>query len=356
MQQIQKENNNNANEGSFTWKSPSNIALVKYWGKHGNQLPNNPSISFSLNESFTQSTLEYTKKETEGFDIRVLLDGEHNDKFAKKLVAFFGKIHAELPFISQYSFTLKTHNSFPHSSGIASSASGMSALSLCLLSLKELLGSKMGEEEFFRTASRLSRIGSGSASRSVYGGLVVWGRHSEIIGSSDDFAVPYPLEVHPVFQNFQDTILIIHEGSKSVSSTDGHALMDRHPFARQRFEEARNNLSKLISVLRAGDLQEFGTIVEKEALMLHALMMCSEPPFILMKPNTLAAITKISEFRKQNGVPVYFTLDAGANVHILYPENAKGVVMKFIEEELAMYCENKKYICDCVGNGPEHIA
>jgi diphosphomevalonate decarboxylase len=356
MQQTQKHTDNNVNGGTITWKSPSNIALVKYWGKHGNQLPANPSISFSLSQSFTQSSLEYTKKEVEGIDIRVLLDGEHNEKFAKKLVSFLAKIQAELPFINQYSFTLKTHNSFPHSSGIASSASGFSALSLCLLTLKETLSGKMAENEFTKYASYLSRIGSGSACRSVYGGLVVWGRHSEIPGSSDDFAIPYPFEINPVFKNFQDTILIIHEGSKSVSSTEGHALMDRHPFARQRFDEARHNLSRLVSVFRAGDLDEFGLIVEKEALMLHALMMCSEPPFILMKPNTLAAITKIAEYRKQSGVPVFFTLDAGANVHVLYPESAKANVLTFIEKELAGYCENKKYICDGVGNGPELIA
>ncbi len=346
----------NIEEGSVTWKSPSNIALVKYWGKHGVQLPSNPSISFTLNECYSQSTLEYTRKEEKGFDIQVLLDGEKNEKFAQKILGFFEKIQAELPIISQYSFVLKTHNSFPHSSGIASSASGMSALSLCLLSLNELVNGAQGDDAFYQNSSYLARIGSGSAARSVYGGLVVWGRHAEIINSSDEFATPYPFEVNPVFDTFNDTILLIHEGEKNISSTVGHSMMTHHPFARRRFEEARTNLSRLVSVFRSGDLAEFGQIVESEALMLHALMMCSTPPYILMKPNTLAVIEKIWDFRKQNSVSLFFTLDAGANVHLLYPDADKQVINSFIESELAQYCENKKYICDHVGKGPELIA
>lgn len=357
MQQPQETTTSNKIEqGSITWKSPSNIALVKYWGKHSVQLPSNPSVSFTLSESYTQTTLEYVKKENDGhFDVKVLLDGEENEKFAQKVLSFFDKIHAELPLVADYSFTLKTHNSFPHSSGIASSASGMSALSLCLLSLDGLRHPVNDKNEFLQKASYFARIGSGSASRSMYGGLVVWGRHAEIINSSDEYGIPYPFDVHPVFNTFQDTILLIHEGEKSISSTVGHSLMNTHPFARQRFEEARTNLSRLVSVFRSGDLEEFGQIVEQEALMLHALMMCSEHPYILMKPNTLAAIEKIWEFRKQNSLPLFFTLDAGANVHVLYPESEKEVVGDFIKNELSAYCENKKYICDCVGKGPELI-
>jgi diphosphomevalonate decarboxylase len=357
MQQPQETSTKNTIEnGTFTWKSPSNIALVKYWGKHGLQLPSNPSISFTLNESYTQTSLEYSKKENDGnFDVTVFLDEDRNEKFEQKILVFLDKIKAELPLVSDYSFTLKTHNSFPHSSGIASSASGMSALSLCLLSLQGLVSPIVDKEEFLQKASYFSRIGSGSASRSVYGGLVVWGRHAEIINSSDEYATPYPFEVDPVFETFNDTILLIHEGEKNISSTVGHSLMNTHPFAQQRFEEARVNLSRLVSVFRSGDLEEFGQIVEQEAMMLHALMMCSTPPYILMKPNTLAVIEKIWDFRKQNNVPLFFTLDAGANVHVLYPENDKTMVNGFIENELAGYCENKKYICDCVGNGPELI-
>lgn len=358
MQQLQEiDSTNTIDKGAFTWKSPSNIALVKYWGKHGLQLPSNPSISFTLSESYSKTTLEYEKRENDGhFDVEVYLDEARNEKFEQKILAFFDKIKSELPFIYNYSFTLKTHNSFPHSSGIASSASGMSALSLCLLSLEGLLNPVDDKAMFLQKASYYSRIGSGSASRSVYGGLVVWGRHAEIINSSDEYATPYPFEVHSIFETFNDTILLIHEGEKSISSTVGHSLMNTHPFAQQRFEEARANLSKLVSVFRSGDLEDFGQIVEQEAMMLHALMMCSTPPYILMKPNTLAVIEKIWDFRKQNSVPLFFTLDAGANVHVLYPDSDKATVESFIENELSGYCENKKYICDRVGNGPELIA
>lgn len=353
MPQIQTLSGKNITEGSYTWISPSNIALVKYWGKHGNQMPANPSLSFSLSKCFTQSTLEFIKKDKPGgLDIEVELDGMPSPSFKEKILTFFNKVINDLPIVTEYTFKLKTHNSFPHSSGIASSASGMSALVLCLITLEaDTEGYEKGDE-FYRRASYFARIASGSACRSVYGGLVEWGRHTEIPESHDMYAIPYPFEPHPVFNTYCDTILLIHEGAKSLSSSAGHELMNRHPFARQRFEEARTNLSKLVSVIRAGDVEEFGKIVEKEAMMLHALMMCSEPPYILMKPNTLASIEKIWQYRRKTKTPVHFTLDAGANVHVLYPATHKAEVEQFIAAELAGFCENKKYICDTVGNGP----
>lgn len=96
--------------------------------------------------------------------------------------------------------------------------------------------------------------------------------------------------------------------------------------------------------------------MKKEALTLHALMMASKPPYILMHPNTLEVINKIRTFRQENNVPVYFTLDAGPNVHILYPHNVKDMVTHFIEEELVYLCENGRVIHDNVGKGPRKIS
>ena len=143
------------------------------------------------------------------------------------------------------------------------------------------------DEDFYRFASTLSRLGSGSASRSVYGNLVVWGKHMLIDGSSDNYATPLKSKVHPVFENFQDTILLVDKGEKQVSSTVGHGLMDGHPFAAQRFEQAHHNLTNLKGILKTGDLETFGQLIESEALTLHAMMLTSNPYFILMKPNTL---------------------------------------------------------------------
>jgi diphosphomevalonate decarboxylase len=148
---------------------------------------------------------------------------------------------------------------------------------------------------------------------------------------------------------------LVDKGEKQVSSTLGHDLMHNHPFAAQRFLQAPENLSKLKSILENGNLEEFIKIVESEALTLHAMMMTSMPYFILMKPNTLAIINKIWSFRNETKIPVCFTLDAGANVHVLYPENNKNETLQFIKDELVGYCQNGQYICDEIGFGSQLI-
>ncbi|NND61963.1 MAG: diphosphomevalonate decarboxylase [Flavobacteriaceae bacterium] len=343
-------------KGYVSWRSPSNIALVKYWGKHGEQLPKNTSISFTLSNCATETILKFQRKEGADFDFQVLLDGKREANFEPKIEQFFSRIEAYLPFLRNYSFTIETSNSFPHSSGIASSASGMSALACCLMQMERMMvASDISEGLFNQRASFLARLGSGSASRSIEGPLVVWGEHSDIEGSSNLFGVKFDDEVHENFSNYQDTILLVDKGEKVVSSTAGHDLMHNHPYAAQRFEEANRNISRIKEILKTGDLKEFIEIVESEALQLHAMMMTSMPYFILMKPNTLEIINKIWKFRKETNSNACFTLDAGANVHLLYPEIEKTTVHQFISEELAQYCKNGEYIHDFTGNGASEL-
>ena len=169
------------------------------------------------------------------------------------------------------------------------------------------------------------------------------------------FGVEFPTKIHANFKNYQDTILLVDKGEKQVSSTVGHDLMHNHPYAEKRFEQAHENLSQLKNVLETGNLEKFIAIVESEALTLHAMMMTSMPYFILLKPNTLEIINKIWNFRNQTKIPVCFTLDAGANVHVLYPENDVDKVLQFIKDELVGYCQNAQYICDEIGNGIQLI-
>lgn len=343
-------------EGHAAWESPSNIALVKYWGKYGEQLPKNTSISFTLSHCKTTTKINFKKKNiVTDFSFEVYLDGKRTKTFEPKIKKFFERIEVYLPFLKQYHFKIETQNSFPHSSGIASSASGMSALALCLLQLERQANSAMTEEFFNKKASFLARLGSGSAARSIKGNLLVWGEHKAVKDSSNLYGVEYADEVHPVFKDYQDTILLVDRGEKQVSSTVGHDLMHHHPFAEQRFKQADDNLEKLLPVLASGNLEEFIAIVEQEALSLHAMMMTSHPYFILMKPNTLYIINKIWEFRKSHDSKVCFTLDAGANVHVLYPKKEKEKVLDFIKNQLVGYCQKGMYICDEVGSGAKSI-
>ena len=213
----------------------------------------------------------------------------------------------------------------------------------------------MDPDFFYKKASFLARLGSGSACRSIKGNLVQWGEHHEIIGSTNLYGIPYPFPVNDVFKSYQDTILLVHKGQKSVSSTLGHDLMHGHPFSERRFKQAHDNLIRLRSIFAEGNLDDFIEVVESEALTLHAMMMTSIPYFILMKPNTLSIIEKIWQYRRTGKKHLCFTLDAGANVHLLYPNNEKKEVEKFIKEELIAYCENGQYICDQIGFGAKKM-
>jgi len=214
---------------------------------------------------------------------------------------------------------------------------------------------KMTQEAFLKKASFLARLGSGSACRSIEGPLVVWGEHPAIKESSNLLGMQYPFTVHQIFQNYQDTILLVDKGEKQLSSTVGHDLMHDHPFAEQRFRQANDHLSTLIPILESGNLSEFISIVESEALSLHAMMLTSHPYFILMKPNTLEIINRIWQYRRETQSPVCFTLDAGANVHVLYPETEKEAVLEFIKKELSPFCKDGAFIEDRVGFGAKKI-
>ena len=336
----------NINTQTVSESCPSNIALIKYWGKYDNQIPANPSISYTLNHCKTNTTMEFLADES--FSVQTFLAGNEEMKFAEKIEKYFRNIEQYLPWILKGKYIIRTENTFPHSSGIASSASGFGAIAKCLMKLDETFTGTSSEKESLKKASFLARLGSGSACRSLYNGLVVWGESDEVEGSSDLFAVKYPdSEIHEVFKDFNDWVLLIHEGQKSVSSTVGHGLMKTNPYAERRFQEARENFVPMKKILKAGDLKSFIKLVEHEALTLHAMMMMSDPAFILMKAGTLEVINKIWDFRRETELPLFFTLDAGANVHLLFPnDGSEEKIRTFIEAELLPHTQKNGVVKD----------
>ena len=325
---------------------PSNIALIKYWGKYERQIPANPSISYTLNNCKTNTSMEFVADEK--FSVQTFLSGNEEKKFAEKIEKYFRNIEEFLPWILKGKYVIKTENTFPHSSGIASSASGFGAIAKCLMELDQQFSGLQDSDFKLRKASFLARLGSGSACRSLYDGLVVWGATKEVEDSSDLYALQYPNDqIHEIFKHFNDWVLLIHEGEKSVSSTVGHSLMNTNPYAERRFQEAHENFAVLKEILKTGDMQNFIKLVEHEALTLHAMMMMSEPAFILMKTGTLAVINKIWDYRKETGLPLFFTLDAGANVHLLFPaDKDEDQIKEFIVKELLQFTQNNGVVKD----------
>ncbi len=340
-------------QGKVGWRSPSNIALVKYWGKRGKQLPQNPSISFTLSECCTETFIQYEKAESFGF--KFFFEGQENPAFGAKIEKFLLDNQAFFPFINQLHLTVESRNTFPHSSGIASSASSMSAFVMGLMEIESLLGGPSTGSGTLTKASYFSRLASGSASRSVFPKMALWGATEAYEGSSDEYAVPLENDIHPVFKTYRDSILIVSGETKSVSSRAGHSLMEGNPYALARYAQANENINNLLVALKSGDLETFMNITESEALQLHALMMCSNPSFILMKPNTLRIIEEVRRFRNETHIPLCFTLDAGPNAHLLYPESEAEKVEDFIKNTLLAYCDEGRWMADHVGDGPKKL-
>ena len=338
------------NLSGFTgWKSPSNIALIKYWGKKELQIPMNPSLSFTLTNCYSSTTIDYSFSK-DGFKYEFYFHDELKPEFNKKLDIFFERVIEYLPVLQKLSLKIKSKNTFPHSSGIASSASAFSSLALCLVDIEKSI-TKI--DDFYSKSSFISRLGSGSACRSVYGPAAIWGETNIVADSNNLYSIPFKLSTY--FDQYCDTILIVDEGSKSVSSSVGHDLMNKHQFKNNRIHQANKNFEKINQFMKHQNVSDFSKIVENEALTLHAMMLSSNPSFILFKPNTINIINKVWSFRKQNDCSLCFTLDAGANLHLLYHKNDFDLVQKFVKNELLVFCSGEKYIDDKLGSGPEKI-
>lgn len=350
----------NKTSGRVGWTVPSNIAIIKYWGKQANQIPMNPSLSVTLDKAHTKTSVDYeidlSLKET---GINFFFENKKSPPFEERIRKFIGSLTAYLPYLNKVNLTIHSENSFPHSSGIASSASAMGALAMCLCEIESEIKEQSPNEpnasdELFKKASFIARLGSGSASRSIYGKMVLWGDTPEWDNSSDEYALPIE-NIHKAFNGIRDSILIVESGKKSVSSSAGHALMENNPFAEERFRQAGRNLVRLKKILSEGDWPGFIEVMENEALSLHAMMMTSTPGYLLMQPATLEIIKRVRAFREASGAHVGFTLDAGANLHILYSAGDLKAVEQLIESDLTRFCENGFYIPDGMGAGPQKL-
>jgi diphosphomevalonate decarboxylase len=346
-----------AHSGIVVWRSAANIALVKYWGKKGRQLPANASVSMTLSTCYTETSVMYKSgNANRGPKVRFSFDNKENPDFEPRIAHFTGLVARELPILNHLELFINTHNSFPYSAGIASSASSISSLALCLAAIScTLRDEERNNEAFYRKVSHLARLGSGSACRSVYGGWVLWGRIPEIVHSSDTYAVPVNTLVHPKFKNYHNAILIISTKPKQISSSLGHKLMEGNPYRKIRSSLADDHARELIHALGTGDEQKLADITEFEAANLHAMFLTSKSPFILIQPETLQVINKLTAFRKESKLAFFYTLDAGPNLHIIYPEPARDKMVAFIQSELITYCEEGKWIDDKTGEGPQIV-
>lgn len=343
---------------SIRWTSPSNIAIVKYWGKYGVQFPMNPSLSFTLSACKTDTIIEWTENINGAkCSVEFYYDGKIKPEFEVKIKKFISTLEIDLTWLKKLQLKINSMNSFPHSAGIASSASAMSALALCLISIEnEYTHRTINEELFYNRASKIARLGSGSAARSVYPVASIWGEFAEVANTSNEYAIPYHEKVHTDFHTIMDCIFIVNKNEKSVSSSAGHQLMESHPYKHARILQANRNMHLLVNALVVGDWPQFASVCEEEALSLHGLMMSSNPGYLLLEPESVKILSLIKTFRKETKLPLAFTIDAGPNIHLLYPKEIQDKVCDWIHAELPEYWKEKKLIFDTVGSGPQKIS
>ncbi len=284
-----------------TAAAPANIALVKYWGQKDVllNLPNNSSISFNLSNVTTTTTVNFLEALTEDrvFFNQVLA----TDVFSNKVIEHLNIVRSLAG--KQCFAQVDTHNNFPTGAGIASSASGFAALSLAAT---KAIGLNLTPKE----VSILARKGSGSACRSIPDGFVKWHK-----GRND--ATSYASSLYPAsYWLIHDIIVVVSESEKGVSSLSGHSLAATSLLYRSHVRNISNRLASIELALQRKDFTLLGETTESEALNLHAVMMTSNPSLMYWTAETIKVIEQVKHLRSK-GVECYFTLDAGANVHVL---------------------------------------
>ncbi len=279
----------------------SNIAFVKYWGNRDPllRLPYNDSLSMNLSAATTTTTVSFS--EALNTD-RLTIDGEKHigpalDRVSRQLDLV--RLRAGL----RLRAAVQSRNSFPMGTGIASSASGFAALTMAAA---QAAGLGLSQPEL----SALARRGSGSAARSIPGGYVLWHAGS---GDRDSFAE----SVFPADHwDLRDIVAIVSRRHKGLGSTDGHSAAEGSPLFQGRLASVPETLALVQGALASRDIARFGAAVEAEALNLHAIAMTGRPPALYWNPATVAVMLQVQTWRAE-GLAVWFTLDAGPNVHLL---------------------------------------
>ena len=286
---------------------PSNIALVKYWGKRAGELnlPLVSSVSYALGDYGTRTKITIADQDVAIFN-GVLL--ENTDKKYRDIFTFLDLFRTP-----EECFKVETSNNIPTAAGVASSASGYAALLNCIAKIK-------GWSISMRDKTLLARLGSGSAARSFWPGLVLWHKGEREDGM-DSYAEP--LDIAPFFNM---AVLILQKSEKAVSSRDAMKLsMQTSPLAPTWPVRQQEHLDIVLKALADQDFDMLGRTVEQNAILMHDVVHQSQPSISFDGAETIKWKQEVQALRK-SGLPVYFTQDAGPNIKLIFPHKARGDV------------------------------
>lgn len=294
--------------GSATAVAHPNIALIKYWGKRDERLVLPVTDSLSMTLDIFPTTTRVRLDPGAGHD-EVTLNGVPATGEAQRRVVAFLELVREQAGLPQRA-VVETGNTVPTGAGLASSASGFAALAVAA-------GAAYGLDLDATALSRLARRGSGSASRSLFGGFAIWhaGRDTGTATDADlsSYAEPVPAgELDPAL-----VIAVVNAGPKAVSSREAmRRTVDTSPLYRPWAASSKEDLADMRGALRRGDLDAMGEIAERNALGMHATMLAARPAVRYLSPATLTVLDSVLQLRR-DGVAAYATMDAGPNVKVL---------------------------------------
>ena len=282
-------------------RAHTNIAFIKYWGKENEELiiPQNNSLSLTLDAFYTDTKVTFDADLAR--DV-LFIDGDIQDEKALKKAQVILDLVRERAGIDLPA-KIESKNFVPTAAGLASSASGLAALAgaASLAAGLELTDTEL---------SRLARRGSGSASRSIYGGFAEWQK-----GTSDEDSVAVPVD--DADWDIGMIFIVVDDKRKDVSSTEGMRLVvDTSPYYDGWVSSSIEDLADIKVAIQEQDVVKTGEIAERSALKMHALNLSANPPFNYWSPDSIIAMRQVTALREQ-GYPAYITMDAGPNVKII---------------------------------------
>jgi diphosphomevalonate decarboxylase len=294
--------------------APANIALCKYWGKRNEELnlPANASLSISLGKKGSTTHLQIDESLSED---TVFLNQEKmtaDSTFAQSIRRYLDLLLGP----SRVKFQVNTCNTIPTAAGFASSASGFAAL---ILSLNSLFDWRLSTTEL----SILARLGSGSACRSLWSGFVEWQ-----LGQREDGMDSHGIPLDYTWPELRIGLLVVSSETKVVSSRIGMQRTTNTSKLYPGWLNAANcDLPQLKTAIKNLDFTTFGSVAERNALTMHATMLASNPPFCYFAPETISLMQRIWQLR-QDGLPIYFTQDAGPNLKLLFLDKDRLAVLE----------------------------
>lgn len=317
-------------------KAHTNIALIKYWGKKDQKLflPMNSSLSLTLDAFYTETTVQMDDSLSK--DQFILNDCEQSEEETKKISRFLDLFREETGIYMPTKVI--SHNHVPTAAGLASSASAFAALG-------GAMNVATGMNADLQTLSTFVRRGSGSATRSVYGGFVEWQ-----MGTSNDDS--YAVQIDDANWDIAMVTVAVNTNKKTISSRVGMQLtVETSPFYESWLTTAKTDLADIKQAIQTHDFQMLGEITESNGMKMHGTMLGARPPFTYMEPTTLDVIAAVRQLR-QEGIECYYTMDAGPNVKVLCHLSET----KKIQEKLKAKFPTNPVIISKVGSGIELLS